>query len=220
MAGRDYHATALPDRGGILFEIDGGRENWPQPNLPGAHQVANAGIVLAVLRQLEKDDYIFDRTAIKEGLTQTRWPARLEHIEKGALLALLPPGSTLWVDGGHNESAGAVLATQAKTWNRQGDLPLTIVVGMMQTKRAEDFLRHVAPHSATIVATEIQDESKCWPAADLAALAGQHGAATVHHAPDLTQALTWVGKQGQATRVLICGSLYLAGQALRLNKAA
>jgi dihydrofolate synthase/folylpolyglutamate synthase len=187
--------------------------------LTGVHQVANAGVALAVLRQIEKLDYLIAWTAYGEGMGMgmVRWPARLQQIERGPLLGLLPEGSRLWVDGGHNEAAAVALAAQMKTWKKQGDMPLHIVVAMMQTKRAADFLKQLAPLSDTVVTTEIDSESKCWPASELAALATQNGAGTVQSAPDLTHALKTIAANGKPGRVLICGSLYLAGAALALN---
>lgn len=222
-AGTDYHATILPPEyngGGLQFEMDGTRVMYPVPVLPGAHQAANAGVVLAILRVLAREDYLFEHYAIGEGLTQARWPARLEHIEKGALLAALPPGSTLWVDGGHNADAGTVLAAQARLWNKQADKPLAVIVAMMQTKRAADFLRPLAPEAALLIATAIAGEDKAHPPETLASLAAAAGAAQVQAAPDLAAALAAVNATGRAHRVLICGSLYLAGQALAANRAA
>lgn len=217
IAGRDFHATPLPDGQDFLWEIEGGRETLRRPALAGAHQVDNAGVALAVLRQIEAQDYLIARTAYGEGMGTVQWPARLQLVERGALPGMLPAGSRLWIDGGHNEAAAQVLAAQMKIWKKQGDLPLRVVVAMMQTKRAGDFLKQIAPYSDTIVTTEIAGESKCWPMGDLAAMAAQSGAATVQSAPDLTHALAAVAADGTPARVLICGSLYLAGAALALN---
>lgn len=217
IGGRDWHATPLPDGHDFQWEIEDTRETLPRPALTGAHQVANAGVALAVLRQIEKLDYLIAWTAYGEGLGMVRWPARLQQIERGPLLAMLPEGSRLWIDGGHNEAAAQALAAQMKTWKKQGDMPLHVVVAMMQTKRAADFLKQLAPLSDTVVTTEIAGESKCWPAAELAALAAQNGAGAVHSAPDLTQALKLIAAGGRPGRVLVCGSLYLAGSALALN---
>lgn len=218
MSGRDWHATPLPDSREFLWEIDGARETLERPALTGAHQVANAGVALAVLRQIEKLDYLIAWTAYGEGMGMVRWPARLQPIQQGPLYALLPEGSKLWIDGGHNEAAAEVLAAQMKVWRKQDSLPLHIVVAMMQTKRAADFLKQIAPLSDTVVTTEIPAESKCWPAAELAALAAQNGAPAVQSAPDLTQALKAIAATGKPGRVLVCGSLYLAGAALALNR--
>lgn len=217
MAGRDWHATPLPDSREFLWEIDGQRDTLERPSLAGVHQVANAGVALAVLRQIEKLDYLIAWTAYGEGLGAVRWPARLQSIERGPLLDKLPAGSRLLVDGGHNEAAAEALAAQMKLWKKQDNLPLHVVVAMMQTKRAADFMKHIAPLSDTVVTTEIESESKCWPAAELASLAAQNGAGAVQNAPDLTRALDIIAQSGTPGRVLVCGSLYLAGTALALN---
>lgn len=206
--GTDWSVRA--ENGQLVFDGATGRHILPLPNLPGAHQVGNAGTALAALerfRSLRLDD-----PAVARGLGTVDWPARLQPLTEGPLADRLPDDWELWLDGGHNPAAAEMLAAHASAhWS---DRPLHLIGGMMNSKETSDFLRPLAPVAASFHAVAIPGEDNTLAARDLAAAAGQAGMdATV--GTSVTAALEEIlaGQDGPA-RVLICGSLYLAGTVL------
>jgi len=181
----------------------------PLPSLPGPHQVGNAGIATAAARILG-----LPGAAIARGVETAAWPARLQRLT-GALARHLPPGWSLWLDGGHNPSAGAALAAQATAWT---DAPLDAVCGMLKTKDAAGFLRPLAPHVRRMRTLAIPGEPNGLPADALAAAARAAGIAA-DPSPDLAAALDALTAAAPAPgRILICGSLYLAGAVLAADE--
>lgn len=200
VAGRDW--TARPEGDGWCFKDPIGALRLPMPALSGPHQIGNAGLALGVLRGLgiaPAPDRIAD------GLGRVRWPARLQLIDAGPLAALMPPGGRLWLDGGHNPHAAAVLA--AAFAGRR----LHLVVGMLEGKDAADYLRVLAPVAASVAAVPIPGEA-CHDPADLARIASALNIPSTVHG-DVTDALV----AGHGDEAMICGSLYLAGHVLRLS---
>ena len=183
----------------------------PLPSLPGRHQVANAGTAIACLEQLP--GFAVPAEAIAAGLRRIEWPARLQHLGRGPLIAALPAGSELWLDGGHNAAAGQVLADAAKDWR---DRPLDLVVGMLNTKDAAGFLAPLAPHARTLYAVTIPGEENPLPADAIVAAATSVGIAA-HPAASVEAAIAAIAGPGAPVRVLICGSLHLAGVVLSNN---
>ncbi len=176
--------------------------------LAGEHQWDNAGIALAALRQA----FAVSDEACAEGLLRVEWPARLQPLH-GQLAALLPPGSVLWLDGGHNPGAGAALARHLA----QLDGPTHLVVGMKQGKDTQAFLRPLLPLAASLWAVaEPGQHLACPPEAIVAASAG-----LARPGPTVRAALTAIAAAAQGpVRVLICGSLYLAGEVLKADSTS
>ncbi|KLN62583.1 folylpolyglutamate synthase [Kiloniella spongiae] len=205
--GEDW--TVTPDTNSFLFNGRNGETRYPNPNLLGEHQVENAALSVAATDILANS---FDLKAdkIKEGLTQAYWPGRMQKLTTGLLPDLLPNNCELWLDGGHNESAGLALATILKTWQ---DKPVHIIYGMLNTKAATDYLRPLAPLGSSLRAIEIPFEAASLSAEDAAAHAVEAGfeakpSASAQHAVEEILA------QEEPGRILICGSLYLAGHIL------
>ena len=187
----------------------------PLPVLAGPHQVENAAAAVTCATAL--DEYAVDPTHMAKGLAAATWPGRLQRLDSGTLRALLPAGAELWVDGGHNPAAGTALAAWCA--GRDGRTPLHLVVGMLDTKDAGGFLAPLAPHAAAAQTITVSGEAAALGAAALAATATAAGI-EARAAPSLQAALTAVAAaSGRPSRVLICGSLYLAGQALAANGA-
>ncbi len=186
----------------------------PAPALLGAHQYLNAGLAIAALSVLPKP---LSQTDIATGLRKVEWPARLQRLTNGALAKHLPTGTELWLDGGHNDSAGEVLAAQIETWRVQDGAtpkPLVVILGMLTTKRVEEFLSPFAVHIAAITCIAIENEPLSYSADALVDEVGKLGLkASV--AKTVTDAVTTAATQNN-TRILICGSLYLAGIVLAL----
>jgi len=212
--GRDWTATAGPN--GFRFTDTTRVLDLPMPGLLGDHQIANAGLAIAATAYLP---LAIDEVAIRAGLADVEWPARLQRLTSGPLVDTLPPGWALFLDGGHNDSAGEVLAAQLARWAADGR-PLDLVFGMLGSKRPLDFLVPLAPYVRHLRAVAIPGEPNSVPAAEAAAFARQAGLDAAA-CPDVTTAvgdLATAGAAGGPARLLICGSLYLAGTVLAHNR--
>jgi dihydrofolate synthase/folylpolyglutamate synthase len=196
LRGRDWEVVETAD--GIRF----GGDNLPPPGLKGAHQVENAGIAMMALRAAGFD---VGTAALAAGLRQAEWPARLQRLD-GALLGLLPVGSELWLDGAHNPGGAMAIAAQLAAWEG----PTVLVVGMKQSKDVEEFLRIVMPGAAKFYAVAEPGQHLALPVDAIVAASG--GVAVP--GPDVAGALRQIL---HPCRVLICGSLYLAGEVLKLD---
>ena len=213
-----WGVTRLAD-GGFRFTGRGGVLELPAPGLLGAHQVVNAGVALACLEPLAERLPV-PEAAIRRGLAAVDWPARLQRLREGPLVSALPPDWELWLDGGHNDSAGGVLATQAAAWTLASPrLPLALVFGMLGSKRPLDFLAPLARHATDLLAVPIPGEPAALTAEDAAAAARAAGFPQAHAAESPAAALAALAANRSAPcRVLICGSLYLAGSVLARNR--
>jgi len=205
----EWRCTA--NNGGMRYAGRHWQFDLPLPSLPGAHQIINSGTALACLEQLA--GFPLSRDAIAAGLCQIDWPARLQRLQIGPLIAMLPEGWELWLDGGHNPGAGEVLGAMAAGWR---DRPLYLVTGMLNTKDAAGFLAPLAPHARALCAVTIPGEDNPLPAGDIAAAARSVGL-SAEESPSVTAALDAIAARPGPARVLICGSLHLAGIVLALN---
>ena len=195
------------ERGRLIFQDETGLLDLPLPNLPGPHQIQNAGAALAALRHLGAD-----ATACEAVVSRAEWPARMQRLRQGSL-ADVAPNAELWLDGGHNPAAGEMIAATLAALPRR---PTHLICGMLNTKDVSGYLRPLAVHAAQLVAVSIPGEANTLSAEDTAAAASKVGIAA-STAPDVAAALAAITAQDANARVLICGSLYLAGQVLRDN---
>ncbi len=190
-------------------------ERWqldlPLPSLIGAHQIINAGTAIACLERLS--GFAVSRDAIAGGLSHIDWPARLQLLRNGPLIEAVPPGWEVWLDGGHNPLAGEILGDVAAGW---GDRPLYLVVGMMNTKDAAGFIAPLAKHARALSAVTIAGEKNALPAEAIKAAARSVGI-PAQTAESVLDAIRDIAERGGNGRVLICGSLYLAGRVLAEN---
>ncbi|QJF49839.1 bifunctional folylpolyglutamate synthase/dihydrofolate synthase [Roseobacter ponti] len=203
--GQHWHVG--PERDRMTYQDETGLLDLPLPNLPGAHQIMNAGAALAALRHLGADP-----AACEAAVTRAHWPARMQRLREGPLVDLAA-GAELWLDGGHNPAAGEALALHLSSLTER---PTWLICGMLNTKDTGGYLRPMAPHVAGLYAVSIPGEANTLPAgetADAAAAAGME-AATADSVAGALQAIT---ARCPGARVLICGSLYLAGNILREN---
>jgi dihydrofolate synthase/folylpolyglutamate synthase len=189
----------------------------PLPALLGRHQIANAGT--AVVAALELPALGLDEEAIGRGLVTARWPARMQRLVNGPLPSLLRPGSELWLDGGHNPAAGQALAQTMADLEERSSKPLHLVIGMMALKDAAGFLspfRGLARHIVTVPIPGAQETP--YPPDRLAEVATRVGLdAEVAHGVEAALRRTDQIEPG-TKRILICGSLYLAGHVLGLQE--
>ena len=212
LGGRDWSITVQDNKG---FEFANGKRHisLPHPALPGAHQFWNAGLAIAASTALPVS--IPDQ-AYQVAMQRVEWPARLQHLKTGKLVNLLKPGWQLWLDGGHNDSAGAALA-QFLT-ERPDRVPLHLISAMLSTKHPREFLGPILPHVTSITTLSIPDEPLALSAVELAAHIHSFDQRAVSSAATLQDAIATIQHQhNQPGMILICGSLYLAGQVLRIN---
>jgi len=201
-----------PHAGGLRYE---GRR-WPDlalppPGLLGRHQYDNAGAALAALDRL--DGFALPTTALAQGLRSVDWPARLQRLRRGPLAERLAPGWELWLDGAHNQGGGAVLAAVAAGWREK---PLHLVFGMRRNHDPQALLLPMAPFVSSLMAVAIPGEGHTLTAEEVAAAAGAVGVPAVVQ-ENLGAAVAAATATAGAGRILICGSLYLAGRVLQEN---
>ncbi len=205
VCGQHFHATR--EAGRMVYQDEHGLLDLPLPILPGAHQVQNAGTVIAALRALGCDE-----AACEAAVTQAEWPARMQRLKTGPLV-IAAGQAELWLDGGHNPAAGAALADVLA---ELPDVPTYLICGMLNTKDITGYLRPLAAHAVALHAVSIPGETATLPAATTAQAARDVGL-EAHEAQDVQGALEAIVAQAPQARVLICGSLYLAGNILRSN---
>jgi dihydrofolate synthase/folylpolyglutamate synthase len=208
--GREWTASALPGR--LVFQADGRETRLPLPRLAGAHQIDNAGMALACLPELRA--FGLDDGAAARGLKSVQWPARMQRLARGRLAAMLPPGWELWLDGGHNAAAGEAIARHAQGWRER---PLHLIFGMLESKDPAGFLTPLAPLAADLHAVAIGGHAAL--SAEQAAEAARKAGLTATAKDSVTAALAAILAAGERRpgRILICGSLYLAGLVLAEN---
>lgn len=209
------HAITLATQGEtLLYRDDKGTLTLPRPALHGPHQVENAALAIAALRHA---GLALPQNAFA-GIANTSWPARLQPLH-GALSHALPSGWDLFLDGGHNPGAGEALAKVLHHWQ---DRPLHLIVGLKDSKDVTGFLRPLIPYAATIQAVAEPGQHLAMPVSTILEAARAAGGEAVA-GPDIRTSLQRLrdhaSPQTPPARVLICGSLYLAGCALALDGA-
>lgn len=213
--GQDY--TAYADQGRLAFQDEAGLHDLPLPNLIGAHQVSNAATAIAALKAA---GFWPGEEIAAKGLRSIVWPGRLQSLSHGPLLDLLPKDAEVWLDGGHNPDAAVSIASFMGEREEQNPKPLYLVTGMLNTKNPigyfrpyEGLVRHVAtvPIPTVSIAVDPLELADCARTAGLEATPFK----TIEDA--LQDIVSCAQKDGESPRVLICGSLYLAGEILKLN---
>ena len=204
--GQHWHVQE--DRGRLIYQDETGLLDLPLPNLPGPHQIQNAGAALAALRALGADE-----AACEAAVTRAEWPARMQRLRHGPLVAAAPQAE-LWLDGGHNPAGGeAIAATLARMPPRATHL----VCGMLNTKDIGGYLRPLAARAASLTAVSIPGEAATLPAEATEAAARAAGFGSTAIAASVLAGVQAIAARDPHARILICGSLYLAGQVLREN---
>ena len=207
--GEDFHGSAQDGR--LVFQDEDGLLDLPPPALLGAHQFDNAALAIAAARHFGLP---VDADAMARGLRSVVWPARMTPL-RGPLRDLLGPGAELWLDGGHNVHGAAALARTIADMNRTRPAPLVLIMGMMNTRDPADFLGPFAGMVQEVLTLTVPGEPNALTAAQIAATARAAGfAATPKRS--VISALKAASPVPNA-RVLICGSLYLAGDVLARN---
>ncbi len=205
--GQHWHVAE--ERGRLIYSDETGLCDLPLPNLPGAHQVENAGAAIAALRHLDLGD-----TALEGAMTGAQWPARMQRLVEGPLVQAAG-GAELWLDGGHNPAAGMALAQHLAELPAR---PTHLICGMLNTKDVAGYLAPLASVAQSLTAVSIPGEANTLPAAETARIARQCNL-PASGADGVEEAIRAILKRAEGTpcRILICGSLYLAGNVLREN---
>jgi dihydrofolate synthase/folylpolyglutamate synthase len=198
--GRDWWVE--PAGEGLRYIDAAGATLLPPPGLLGAHQVDNAGIAVAAIRAARVGVAAYD------GLGRAAWPARLQRLHGS--VAAMAPGREVWLDGGHNPGAGEVLAAVLDGWPG----PTHLIVGMKQAKDTAEFLRPLLPRASSLWAVAEPGQHQALPVEAIVAASG----GTARPGPTVAEALRKL--DGVPGRVLICGSLYLAGEVLKADGVA
>ena len=214
IAGEDWMATE--ERGRLVYQDDAGLLDLPAPKLYGRHQFENAGVAIAALRGI--DELSLPPDAFETGIAKADWPGRMQRLAQGRLAALLPVGSELWLDGGHNPDGGRAIANALADLEERVSRPLVLVVGMLATKDCESFLKNFAGLARRTVGVPIPYQDKSFPADTIADIASGVGI-PAQSSENVEAALAAIGRfeLEPPPRILITGSLYLAGAVLHAN---
>jgi dihydrofolate synthase / folylpolyglutamate synthase len=216
--GQDFFVTQ--EHGRMVYQDRDGLLDLPLPRLFGRHQIENAAVAIAGLRCIG-GDWAAD-AAIEQGLKSVEWPARLQRLGRGPLLEFAPPGAEIWLDGGHNPHGATAVARAMADLEERSEKPLYLVAGMLNTKDAMGFFAAFKGLARHVVTVEIPGEAASLGAG---ALYDRARAAGLDAAPadDIEDALMQIDAHARANsdeappRILICGSLHLAGVVLREN---
>jgi dihydrofolate synthase/folylpolyglutamate synthase len=214
VAGEDWMATE--ERGRLVYQDETGLLDLPAPRLYGRHQFENAGLAIAALRTARP--FAIPAAAFEAGMTKADWPARLQRLGQGRLVDLAPAGSELWLDGGHNPDGGRAIAATLADLEERVSRPLILVVGMLASKDCEGFLRNFAGLARRLIAVPVPGVEKALTSEAVADIARAIGISATSR-DNLAEALHAARKLDldPPPRILITGSLYLAGEVLREN---
>jgi dihydrofolate synthase/folylpolyglutamate synthase len=214
IAGEDW--TATEERGRLVYQDDNGLLDLPAPKLHGRHQFENAGLAIAALRTVPQ--FKISPAAFEAGMVKADWPARLQRLSAGRLVNLIPAGSELWLDGGHNPDGGRAVAAALADLEERVSRPLVLIVGMLATKDCEGFLGNFTGLARRVIAVPVPGVDKAVTAPALADIARKLDLPATSR-DTLDEAFDAVRKLDldPPPRILITGSLYLAGEVLREN---
>ncbi len=210
------HWQVSIERGRLVYQDDRGLLDLPAPRLFGRHQFDNAALAIATLRAI--DSLKIPADAFETGITKAEWPARMQRLGSGALVKLAPVQSEVWLDGGHNAECGRVIAAALGDLEERVSRQLVVIVGMMSNKDAGGFLANFTGMTRHVIAVPIPGHENAYAPSALAD-AARHLGMRVEIAPGVADALRAIARLSYETppRILITGSLYLAGEVLREN---
>ena len=203
--GQHWHVGEERER--LIYQDESGLLDLPLPALPGPHQIMNAGAAIAALRHLVKGE-----AACEAAVTKASWPARMQKMTHGTLVDAAHPAE-LWLDGGHNPAAGRAIAATLRQLPKR---PTHLICGMLNTKDVSGYMLPLAEVADSLTAVSIPDEKNTLPATETAQLARDVGF-RVQAAESVAQAIAMIKAKDSNARILICGSLYLAGHVIREN---
>jgi dihydrofolate synthase/folylpolyglutamate synthase len=212
IAGEDW--TATEERGRLVYQDQDGLLDLPPPRLYGRHQFENAGTAIAALRA---SGLKLSASAFEAAMVRVDWPARMQRLTHGRLADHAPAGSELWLDGGHNADGGRAIAAALADLEERVSRPVVVIVGMLSTKDCAGFLKNFSGLARRVIAVPIHQD-KAVPPGELAEIAADVGIPALAR-DNLESAIDLAGKLelDPTPRILITGSLYLAGEVLAAN---
>jgi dihydrofolate synthase/folylpolyglutamate synthase len=207
------------EHGRLVYQDERGLLDLAAPKLFGRHQIDNAGLAIAALRAI--DTFRIDHAAFEAGIAAAQWPARMQRLTAGALVARAPRDAEIWLDGGHNADGGRVVSAAIGDLEERVSRPLVLIVGMMGNKDADAFLANFAGLTRHIIAVPIPDRDGAMPVTQLAEAIRRLGM-RAEMAVSVDAALQFLAQLAYEIppRILITGSLYLAGHVLAANGTA
>jgi dihydrofolate synthase/folylpolyglutamate synthase len=200
--GQHWHVSV--EGGRLIYQDDDGLLDLPLPNLPGPHQYDNAGAAVAALRLLGHG------AGAEAAVTRAEWPARMQRLRAGPLIDAIPDGA-IWLDGGHNPAAGQAIADTLRQMHRER---VWLICGMLNTKDVAGFMRPLAGLAHGLYAVAIPGEAATLPA-EVTAHAATDAGIPAKLAPSVLDAVKAIAASDPDARIVVCGSLYLAGHILR-----
>ncbi|MFT0891257.1 bifunctional folylpolyglutamate synthase/dihydrofolate synthase [Pseudochelatococcus sp. G4_1912] len=214
IGGQDF--SIHEENGRLVYQDERGLLDLPMPKLQGRHQHVNAGTAIAALRAAGFSN--LPTAAFEAGMLKVDWPARLQRLARGRLITLLPEGADLWLDGGHNPDGGRALAAAMAEIEEKNPAPLVIICGSLGTKDSEGFLQPFRGLAKEILAVPVSSQVAARPSEEVAEIARQTGFQASHFS-SVEAALASLNNTvwERPPRVLITGSLYLAGDVLSAN---
>jgi dihydrofolate synthase/folylpolyglutamate synthase len=209
------HWNVHEEHGRLVYQDEEGLLDLPAPKLNGRHQFDNAGVAIAALRA---SGLKLLNGAYETGTLKADWPARMQLLSHGALKGLAPPDSELWLDGGHNAEGGRAVAVAVGSLEERVARPLVLIVGMLSTKDCAGYLRNFSGLARRVFAIPIPNQEKSLPTEAVARAARNVGIPAERYAT-IEEALAATSRLGldPAPRIVIAGSLYLAGDVLAKN---
>jgi len=216
--GQDF--LAFEENRRMVYQDHSGLMDLPLPRLPGRHQIANAAAAIAAVRAA---GFPLAERVCEKAMTSVEWPARMQRLTQGELVQLAPPGSEIWLDGGHNPSAGMAVAEAFAEREERGPRPLFLIAGMISTKDQTGYFRAFAGMARHVYTVPVRASEAGVPNDELAARAAEAGL-SAEPVDTVANALRLLAENWNAgdvpPRILICGSLYLAGEVLAANGTA
>lgn len=214
---RGVEWDSYEQRGRLIVQTEDRLLDLDAPSLFGPHQFDNAA--LAVRAALELNDPRITEESLSRGIVSTKWPARMQRLTKGLLAdPVVKAGGELWLDGGHNAHAGRALAQALDALQARAPRSTIIVAGMLANKDSGGFLEPLASRADGLVAVPVHGSRSSREPEELAQEARSFQM-KAHAAGSLPEAMEIACSMQNAPRILICGSLYLAGEALALSDA-
>ena len=213
--GEDWNIS--PANNQLIFKMGSKSSIVPRPNLLGDHQIQNAGCALASIKLLN-GQFPVSPQEIDMGLVSINWPARLQKLKEGNLIENLLEDVEIWIDGGHNQDAAKAIASTLRDWRTASpEISIHMVFGALNNRCPQNFLQYFTNVIDTIRAVDIPGETNALSASEIESAALECGL-KAYPATGISPAVTdIISKSSGKRRIIICGSLYLAGAVLREN---